>query len=205
MNWINNAIVGLIVRHALTIGGGWLAAKGIISNDDSKLAIAAVFTLLGVGHSIWGKRAIIIEDLKGLANKTPLLVGIGLLGLMGPMLSGCKSYQVVNATSGSGLNLDASVPIPMSGGASLIGVKMIAGFWKNGTVVQPSATNFISTPSVAINMGTAGSASGSGAASATGSGTNGVAGVGAQDTEHLTLLTGQATQTNATSALTTAK
>ena len=59
--------------------------------------------------------------------------------------------------------------------------------------------------STSPDMGTAGSASGSGAASATGSGTNGVAGVGAQDTEHLTLLTGQATQTNATSALTTAK
>jgi len=204
MNWINNAVVGLITRHLLTLAGGWLAAKGILNNDDTAKAYAAVVVLLGVGHSMWSKRETIIAEVKGLLSGNPLpVLLIGATLAFGDV--GCKSYQVVNATSGSGLNMDASVPIPMSGGESLIGLKLIAGFWKNGTVVQPTSTNIITAPSVAINLGTAGNASASGSASATGAGTNGVAGLGATDTEHLTLLTGEATQTNATSALTTAK
>ena len=205
MNWINNALFGLIARHALTLVAGWLAAKGILGDDDAAKAQAAVLVLAAVGHSLWSKRETIIAELKALLNGTPLpLLALACACLVSSMCSGCKTYQVAHATSGSGLNLNASVPIPLSGGSTLLGLNMIAGFWKMADVIQPTGTNATISPSVAVNIGTTGNAGANGNVGTSGA-TNGVAGIDAADKEHLTLLTGSSTLTSSNLNLTTGK
>ena len=117
------------------------------------------------------------------------------------MAGGCKTYQAAHATSGSGLNLNASVPVPYSGGQTIIGVNLMAGYWKQGDIIQPTSTNSTGSPSVAIAIGTTGSASATG----TVANTNNAAILGAADREHLIVLTGQATETSSNFNLTTGK
>lgn len=40
-----------VIRHGLTFGGGYLAAKGFISSDTATAIVPAVVTAVGV---IWG-------------------------------------------------------------------------------------------------------------------------------------------------------
>lgn len=40
-----------IIRHALTFGGGYLAAKGIVSNETINSVGGALMTLIG---AVWG-------------------------------------------------------------------------------------------------------------------------------------------------------
>ena len=40
-----------IVRHALTFGGGFVASKGILSEDTTEALIAGLITFVGV---VWG-------------------------------------------------------------------------------------------------------------------------------------------------------
>jgi hypothetical protein len=48
-------ILGLI-RHALTIGGGFLVAKGTIDAPGLDTAVGALVTIIGVAWSIFDKR-----------------------------------------------------------------------------------------------------------------------------------------------------
>ena len=203
MKWINNQLTLLIVRHLANAVGAWFVAKGFLTNDDTDKVYGAIAVLIAVGHSIWSKRADIVAEVKALMNgsKMPVVVAFTIPVLL---MAGCKTYQVASATSGSGMNLNATVPIPYSGGQTILGLSLVAGYWKNANVLQPTATNGMGSPSVAIDIGTTGSAGASGTVSI--AGTNGVAGINAADKEHLTLLTGQATRlaTNSVS-LTTGK
>ena len=67
--------------------------------------------------------------------KSFLLIGL-LAGAVG-LLTGCQN-QIVEAASGSGVKTSVAVPIPMSGGQTLIGASLTVGSWKSVTVVQPS-------------------------------------------------------------------
>ena len=42
-----------IIRHGLTTGGGFLASKGLLSQDDVTTAAGAVCTLVGLGFSFY--------------------------------------------------------------------------------------------------------------------------------------------------------
>jgi len=40
-----------IIRHALTFGGGFIASKGILSEDTTQSVVAGLVTFIGL---IWG-------------------------------------------------------------------------------------------------------------------------------------------------------
>lgn len=202
MNWIKSEIVKAIARHALNAVGAWLVTKGFLASDQPDKVYGALCVLAAVGHSLWDKRQLIAAELKLLvseaadAGKTPLLLALLIPALA---LTGCHTTQVIDNTSGTGLNVDASVPIPMSGGATLLGLKVTAGMWKNSAVVQPVSTNKLTVPAVAINQFTRGSVTTAANAGGTAS-TNGAVNVGGASLDINGLTTGDASlaSTNAT-------
>ncbi len=114
------------------------------------------------------------------------------------LITGCGTTQVIDNTSGTGLNTSASVPIPYSGGQSLLMIKLTAGMWKNAAIVQPTSTNKIYSPNTAINQFTRGSAS---TTASVGTSTNGNAGITGASMDLNSITTGDAevVTTNGTS------
>lgn len=60
---MKNTVLSLI-RHALTFGGGFLAAKGLLSEDTINTVIPAVVTAIG---ALWGA----FDEFKAENAKTP--------------------------------------------------------------------------------------------------------------------------------------
>lgn len=52
---MNYAAIGALVRHALTVGAGYLAGQGIITTDEVDIAVGAIMGLAGIIWSIWRK------------------------------------------------------------------------------------------------------------------------------------------------------
>lgn len=52
MNW--DQMQGLI-RHALTVGAGYLASVGVIGGSDVEVGVGALMGLLGIGWSVYSK------------------------------------------------------------------------------------------------------------------------------------------------------
>lgn len=50
-----DAVMGL-VRHLLTTGGGFLAAKGIVASSQVEPLVGAVLVLIGVAWSVINKK-----------------------------------------------------------------------------------------------------------------------------------------------------
>lgn len=53
---MTNPTIFALIRHALTVLGGWLLSKGVL--DDASMVeelAGALVTLLGIGWSIWHK------------------------------------------------------------------------------------------------------------------------------------------------------
>jgi len=115
--------------------------------------------------------------------------------------AGCSTTQVIDNTSGTGLNVDASVPIPMSGGQSLLGLKLTAGMWKNSMIVQPTSTNPMYAPNVATAQRTRGSVN----ASAGTGGTNGAASTVGASLDINDILTGDSSLVSTNLSLQTGK
>ncbi len=46
-----------ILRHLLTIAGGYLVHKGVLSSEDLSTAIGGLLALLGVGWSVFAKKS----------------------------------------------------------------------------------------------------------------------------------------------------
>lgn len=55
MDTLTTQIVGGLVRHALTAGGGALAAKGLIDPAAIDPTVGAIATIVGLLWSIWVK------------------------------------------------------------------------------------------------------------------------------------------------------
>lgn len=53
---MNKEMVLGFVRHLLTFGGGYVAAKGIVDQAVVNEAIGAVITLVGIGWSVVDKK-----------------------------------------------------------------------------------------------------------------------------------------------------
>jgi len=53
---MNNDMWLGIIRHLLTVLGGFFVAKGYVDADTLNTAVGAATTLAGVGWSIWDKR-----------------------------------------------------------------------------------------------------------------------------------------------------
>jgi len=75
------------------------------------------------------------------------------LGLSALLFTGCKSEQMLNNTTGDGVNIHLIVPIPGTQ-ADLISVQLQGGIYKNTSLIQPTGTNKIYTASLAINSKT---------------------------------------------------
>ena len=69
------------------------------------------------------------------------------------LLCGCKSEQMLNNTTGDGMNINLLVPIPGTT-SSLLSIQLQGGIYKNTALIQPTATNKVYTASVAINSKT---------------------------------------------------
>jgi hypothetical protein len=54
---MNSAVIFGLVRHVLTLAGGYLVAKGHLDPETSETIIGALITLLGAGWSITSKKA----------------------------------------------------------------------------------------------------------------------------------------------------
>lgn len=75
------------------------------------------------------------------------------LGMAALLFTGCKSEQMLNNTTGDGVNIHLIVPIPGTQ-ADLISVQLQGGIYKNTSLIQPTSTNKIYTASLAINSKT---------------------------------------------------
>ena len=53
---MNKDVILGLVRHILTIGGGFLVAKGTIDAPGLETAVGALVTIIGVAWSILDKR-----------------------------------------------------------------------------------------------------------------------------------------------------
>lgn len=54
---MNVTIVNAVLRHLLTALGGIAVARGYLDSGTLETAVGAVLTLVGLGWSIWDKRA----------------------------------------------------------------------------------------------------------------------------------------------------
>lgn len=50
------ALLGLLLRHALTYGGGALTSKGFLTAEEADVAIGALVALIGLALSAWQKK-----------------------------------------------------------------------------------------------------------------------------------------------------
>ena len=53
---MNVEALGGLIRHALTVLGGYFVASGGIDQPTMEGAVGAIMTLLGVGWSLYAKR-----------------------------------------------------------------------------------------------------------------------------------------------------
>ena len=194
MNLIKSTVFKLLFRHALGFAGGWLIKTGIMSDADQQTAWGAVLALAAILHSLWDKRALIQAELQGFESTTlanPLKVLAMAFGLA-VLFTGCKSEQMVTNESGSGFKGHVMVPIPGSSTA-LIDLGISVGTFKSTSVIQPTATNAIFTPSLAVAADTEGAENLTGNV---GTGTNATAGITAGQKDRYLLVTGDTVATD---------
>lgn len=53
---MNPMFLGLL-RHVLTMGGGYVAAQGGLSPVEVETAVGAIMALAGIGWSLWKNKA----------------------------------------------------------------------------------------------------------------------------------------------------
>jgi hypothetical protein len=208
MNWIKSEIVRAIARHALNAAGAWLVTKGFLTSDEPDKVYGALCVLAAVLHSLWDKRQAIAAELRALFDEGDGKGGASVVTLLVVAvlaLAGCKSYQISQATSGTGAYVNMAVPIPYSGGESFLGLTFIGGMWKHADVFQPTTTNAgpVTTTDVAVRMRTRGTANAN--ALAGGVATNGVAGVDTAAWDETDILTGNASVTTTNGVVTAGK
>lgn len=51
-----DVLVGLVLRHGLTMLGGYLISSGSFDASQAETVVGALTAILGVGLSIWSKR-----------------------------------------------------------------------------------------------------------------------------------------------------
>jgi hypothetical protein len=132
-------------------------------------------------------------------HTTALLLICGFCSLA---FTGCaERYQYVQATSATGVKINATVPV-LGTGTTFIGLALMGGTWKESSVLQPTTTNGApDAPSVAITQNTRDKAGVSGNVG----GTNSAAGIDASGTDINYMLTGESTETSTNLNLTTKK
>jgi uncharacterized protein YaaW (UPF0174 family) len=54
---LNQAMILGLVRHGLTLAGGYLAAKGLLDPASVDTVVGALLTIAGAGWSIHSKKA----------------------------------------------------------------------------------------------------------------------------------------------------
>jgi hypothetical protein len=54
---MNPAVIFGLVRHVLTLAGGYFVAKGQLDPETAETIIGAIATLIGAGWSITSKKA----------------------------------------------------------------------------------------------------------------------------------------------------
>ena len=194
-----------MVVHGIAIRGFLaMVCRAVVGwrNNGLPGVIAGVF-----GGTNTPQSAVTASPVKGASGLTGRL---GLLALfLGLALcfgvTGCgTTYQTTEADPCKRIGCRFGIPIPYSGGETLLDVKVRGGVIDHGRVHQPTSTNGpVNTTSVAINMGQRDNVGVGASAGAVSNSTNGVASVSAGDTDHFTVLTGQSSQTSTNEALKT--
>jgi hypothetical protein len=133
------------VAHAISAGGVALAvAHPSLGPWLSPQIVGALAAFLGVlySHALHGAGS-------G-TGSTPPLPGLFVVLLSAALLaSGCSGIQVTTHESGYGAKGRVVVPVPGTQ-TSLIDGSLIVGWFKTTTAVQPTATNRLYAPSIAV-------------------------------------------------------
>lgn len=134
------------VAHAISAGGVALAvAHPSLGPWFSPQIVGALAAFLGVvySHALHGASS------PG-TGRTPPLPGLfAVLLAAGLVASGCSGIQVTTHESGYGAKGHVVVPVPGTQ-TSLIDGSLIVGWFKSTTAVQPTSTNRLYAPSIAV-------------------------------------------------------
>jgi cytochrome c5 len=122
--------------------GGLLAGTNTPNTPDDPASRAALRPLLRPGGL----------PIKGAAIL--LFAGMGFAILA----TGCANTQLVNHTVVNGMDAGVAVPIPGTGGASILAMTLKAGYIRNTTAAIPTSTNRMYSASVALADDSEGSA-----------------------------------------------
>jgi hypothetical protein len=196
MNFIQSTLFKLVARHALAFVGAWLIKTGILSAADQQTAWGAVLVFVAIGHSLWDKRALIIAEFQGLEStviKNPLALTFAIL-LPVVVLTGCAGTQITTHESGYGAKGHIIVPVPGTQ-TSLIDGSLIIGWFKTTQNIQPTSTNRLYAPSIAVADISNGKESVAG-----GVGTNSSAGIAAGTRDRYMFISGDTIATDGTNA-----
>jgi len=186
---MNKIIVKLILRHAATFAAAWLVKTGIMTGADEKTCWGAIIALAAILHSLYDKRALIDAEIKSYGGTLGLALALALPVLF---LTGCAGFQTVTHESGYGAKGHVVVPVPGTQ-ASLIDGSLIIGWFKTTTAIQPTGTNRLYTPSIAVADISSGQDSVAG-----GVGTNSVAQIGNGTRDKYMLISGDTVAEDAT-------
>lgn len=142
----NQAQFQSYVAHALTAGGAAVAVSHPWASawfSPEIVGSLAAFLGLLYNHALHG-------DKSG-GSATPTLPGLAMLAVFAAALlgAGCAGTQVTTHESGYGAKGHITVPVPGTQ-TSLIDGSLIIGWFKSTQSVQPTSTNHLYTPSVAI-------------------------------------------------------
>ena len=199
MQWLNNELTKLVIRNVLGTSGAWFVSKGFLTNDEQDKLVGALAVLAGILHHLWTERHDIIAEVKAAFNSgkptipPAVKLFIGCLLLAAVFTTGCANTQVVNASKGTGLDLD--LPLGYNG-ANLFEMKLKIGQFLTTTAVQPTSSNHIYAPSVSVASTTDGNVS------SPQLGTTGVASVTGGDKYNVNIGGGATTMTNIAGSVT---
>ncbi len=171
--------VDTFLRYTVTILIALRGLKGFIQGGFSGSILAVLF-----GHHTFTNDA--PESKPGASNRPAvgLFLCLGLAGLMF-LGTGCAHTEAINNNVIHGFNAEAEVPIPFSGGVSLLGVKLQGGVIQNNQIIQPVQTNGLTTTRIAIYQ-TSHSTAGVNASAVS---SNSVAGINDQQADKNVILT----------------
>jgi hypothetical protein len=117
----NKVVLGLI-RHLLTLGGGFFINQGVMTNNEQETAIAAVITLIGVAWSVLVKMSA-----KDKTNSVPPVTAILLVMLLFSLAcSGCMSSTLGKVRAHDAKVISARVSAQNGQPMAMVGIDWLA-------------------------------------------------------------------------------
>jgi len=144
-----DAIVGLVVRHGLTIFGGYLFNQGLIDKSQSEQMISALITLLGIALSV-GHKILVARD-KALLTSVPdkvaaagkilsmVVVCLAMLSITGCASILATSYHNNRVQAQHALKVEARDDAVFAG-FDVFNILGYIGAWKEEPLLMTGAT-----------------------------------------------------------------